>query len=240
MMSRDQLLYLYGISHKAPKLKVPTSIDGNSSIEHLEAAGLTAWYSRVSPDEFGERLAANMENLEWLSAVSVRHQRTVAQISETVTLLPARFGTVFKSEKSLSDHIREQKNRLTQKLARIDDAEEWGVKLFLNAAPPPSEIKASSGRDYLRAKSAMAPAKRRTELDPEVTDFVRELQSIAADSAPTGKVSSSQPNLEWQATFLVRKKDRPKWDKALKKYATRWADHREIQCTGPWPPYSFV
>ena len=21
---------------------------------------------------------------------------------------------------------------------------------------------------------------------------------------------------------------------------TRWADRREIQCTGPWPPYSFV
>ncbi len=239
-MSRDQLLYLYGISAKAPKLKVPTSIDGNSPLEHLEAAGLTAWYSPVSSTEFGDRLTANMENLEWLSAVSVRHQRTVAQISEAVTLLPARFGTVFNSEKSLRDHISEEKDQLTQKLDRIDGAEEWGVKLFLTAAPPPSEIKASSGRDYLRAKSAMTPAKRRTELDPEVADFVRELQAIAADSAPTGKVSSSQPNLEWQATFLVRKKDRPKWDKALKKYATRWADRREIQCTGPWPPYSFV
>jgi hypothetical protein len=240
MMADDRLLYLYGISAKAPKLKVPTSIDGNSPLEHLEAAGLTAWYSRVSPVEFGEHLAANMENLEWLSAVSVRHQRTVAQISEAVTLLPARFGTVFKSEKSVTEHIREQKELLEQKLARIDGAEEWGVKLFLNASPPTSEIKVASGRDYLRAKSAMTQAKRRTELDPEVADFARELQSIAADFAPTGKVSSSQPNLEWQATFLVRRKDRPKWDKVLNRYATRWADRREIQCTGPWPPYSFV
>ena len=239
-MPDKHLLYLYGISAKAPKLKVPTSIDGNSPLEHLEADGLTAWYSRVSPVEFGDRLAANMENLEWLSAVSVRHQRTVAQISEGVTLLPARFGTVFKSEKSLADHIREQKDQLEQRLARIDGAEEWGVKVFLNATPAASEIKAASGRDYLRAKSAATQAKRHTELDPEVTEFARELQSVAADSAPTGTVSSTQPNLEWQATFLVRKKDRPKWDKVLKKYATRWADRREIQCTGPWPPYSFV
>lgn len=239
-MPRDQLLYLYGISAKAPKLKVPTAIDGNSPLEHLEAAGLTAWYSRVSPVEFGERLASNMENLEWLSAVSVRHQRTVAQISEAVTLLPARFGTVFKSEKTLTDHIREQKDQLERKLARIDGAEEWGVKLFLNVETAVSEIKVASGRDYLRAKSAMSQVKRRSELDPEVAEFARELQSIAADSAPTGKVSSSQSNLEWQATFLVRKKDRPKWDRLLKKYATRWADRREIQCTGPWPPYSFV
>src|SRR5690348_1943404 len=215
-MPASQLLYLYGISAKAPKLKIPTSIDGNSLVEHLETAGLTAWYSRVSLTEFGERLASNMENLEWLSSVSVRHQRTVAQISEAVTLLPARFGTLFNSEKSLRDHISEQKGRLTQKLARIDGAEEWGVKLFRTAATPPSEIKASSGRDYLRAKSAMTTPKRRTELDAEVADFVRELQSIAADSAPTCKVRSSQPKLEWQATFLVRKKDRPKRDKALK------------------------
>ena len=239
-MPDKHLLYLYGISAKASKLKVPTSIDGNSPLEHLEAASLTAWYSRVSPLEFGDRLSANMENLEWLSTVSVRHQRTVAQISEGVTLLPARFGTVFKSEKSLADHIREQKDQLEQRLARIDGAEEWGVKVFLNATPAASEIKAASGRDYLRAKSAATQAKRHTELDPEVTEFARELQSVAADSAPTGTVSSTQPNLEWQATFLVRKKDRPKWDKVLKKYATRWADRREIQCTGPWPPYSFV
>ena len=26
----------------------------------------------------------------------------------------------------------------------------------------------------------------------------------------------------------------------LERAATRWADRREIQCTGPWPPYSFV
>jgi len=239
-MPEKHLLYLYGISAKAPTLKVPTSIDGNSPLEHLESGGLTAWYSRVSPVEFGERLPANMENLEWLSAVSVRHQRTVAQISEAVTLLPARFGTVFKSEKSLTEHIREQKPQLEAKLSRIEGAEEWGVKLFLNPTPPASKIEVSSGRDYLRAKSAMVQVKRRAELDPDVADFARELQSVAADSAPTGKVSSSQPNLEWQATFLVRKKDHPKWDKILKKYASRWADRREIQCTGPWPPYSFV
>lgn len=239
-MPANQLLYLYGISAKTLKLKVSTSIDGVSPVEQLQAVGLNAWYSRVSHIEFGQRLAANMENLEWLSMVSVRHQRTVAQISEAVTLLPVRFGTVFKDEKSLAEHVREQKLELEQKLARIEGAEEWGVKLFVSPKPAASKIEVASGREYLRAKSAISQFKRRAELDPEVVDFARELQSIAADSAPAGKVSSGQDNLEWQATFLVRKKDRPKWDKALKKYATRWADRREIQCTGPWPPYSFV
>jgi len=235
----DRLLYLYGISAKNPKVKLTTSIHTGATVECLVDAGLTAWFSRVPESEFGKKLAANMENLEWLAAASVGHQRTVSQISEAVTLLPARFGTVFNSEESLLRHMRTEKNGLSDTLARIEGTEEWGVKLFLNPSPPASPIEAVSGRDYLRAK-AMVQVKKRTELDPDVQEFARELQAIAADSAPAGKVSSGQSNLEWQASFLVRKKDRPQWDKMLKRYATRWADRREIQCTGPWPPYSFV
>ena len=237
--SNDRLLYLYGISATNPNVKVTASIHGSAAVECLENSGLTAWFSRVPDTEFGEKLAANMENLEWLSGASVRHQRAVSQISDVVTVLPARFGTVFKSEESLLQHVREQKGKLSATLARIEGTEEWGIKLFLNPSPPASPIEATSGHDYLRAK-AMVQVKKRTELDPDVAEFARELQAIAADSAPAGKVSSGQSNLEWQASFLVRKKDRPKWDNMLKRYATRWADRREIQCTGPWPPYSFV
>lgn len=234
-----RLLYLYGISARNPKVTINGSIHGTAAVERLEDSGLTAWLSRVPETEFGAKLAANMEDLKWLASASVRHQRTVSRICEAVTLLPARFGTVFKSEDSLLQHMHEQKDKLLETLARIEGTEEWGVKLFLNPSPPASPIEAVSGRDYLRAK-AMVQVKKRTALDPDVVEFARELQAIAADSAPAGKVSSGQSNLEWQASFLVRKKDRPKWDNMLKRYATRWADRREIQCTGPWPPYSFV
>lgn len=234
------MLYLYGVSSKDPKLKPTGSIDGAASVETLADSDLVAWYSRVSSDEFGAKLASNMENLEWLSGASVRHQRVVSQIAEAVTLLPTRFGTVFRTEKSLTEHLRAEKDKLAATLKRIEGTEEWGVKLFLNPDPPASPIDVSSGRDYLRAKAAMVQVKKSKQLDPDVVEFVRELQAIAADSAPAGKVSSGQPNLEWQASFLIRKKDRPKWDQMLKRYATRWADRREIQCTGPWPPYSFV
>lgn len=234
------VLYLYGISAKAPKAKITGSVDGTSKVEHFDESGLTAWFSRVPAGEFGEQLASNMENLEWLAGASVRHQRVVSQIAEAATLLPARFGTVFSSEQSLAEHVRAEKEKLSKTLARIEGAEEWGVKLFLNPSPPASPIEASSGRDYLRAKSSMIQVKKRSQLDPDVVEFARELQAIAAESAPAGKVSSGQNSLEWQASFLVRKKDRPKWDRVLKRYATRWADRREIQCTGPWPPYSFV
>src|SRR5690242_7660562 len=206
----DRLLYLYGISAKAPAIQQADSIDGTSAVEHVEDAGLVAWFSRVSPAEFGESLATNMENLEWLSSASVRHQRTVSRISNSVTLLPARFATVFESDQSLREHMRAERAALAAGLRRIEGTEEWGVKLFLSPSPPASPIGVSSGRDYLRAKSAMVQAKKQSQLDPDVVEFARELQSVSVDSAPPGKVSSGQNNLEWQASFLVRKKDRPK------------------------------
>lgn len=43
--------------------------------------------------------------------------------------------------------------------ARIDGAEQWGVKVFLTAAPA-AEIKVASGRDYLRAGAPLSRAVR--------------------------------------------------------------------------------
>ena len=241
----EGMLYLYGMSATASKVKIAGSIDGAAPVQTIEQSGLQAWFSRVSTEEFGEKLAANMENLEWLAGASVRHQRVVSQISASITLLPARFGTVFSSEPSLLRHMKQQRTSLLTTLKRIDGAEEWGVKLFLREVPAAlaeTQDAASlpSGRDYLLAKAATIQSFKRNQIDPEVAEFARELQAVAADSAPAGKVSSGQNQLEWQASFLLRKKDRPQWDRVLKKYATRWADRREIQCTGPWPPYSFV
>src|SRR5207253_11033189 len=52
--------------------------------------------------------------------------------------------------------------------------------------------------------------------------------------------SGGLKGLQWQATFLVPRSRRKQWDATLKKFAARWDQSRRIECTGPWPPYSFV
>lgn len=235
----QELVYLYGLSGKAPKQKTAGLIGGVSPVDSVSESGIVGWFSRVSVDEFGEGLAARMEDLEWLAGASVRHQRVVAQIAEGVTLIPARFGTVFINEESLRKHLREGAAEFKKTLARLEGTEEWGVKVFSRAQPAPA-VQAASGGDYLRAKAKLMKPARMKELDTEVKEFARALQAVAAESAPAGKVSSGQAGLEWQAAFLLRKRDRPAWDNVLRKYAARWGERREIQCTGPWPPYSFV
>jgi Gas vesicle synthesis protein GvpL/GvpF len=233
------VFYLYGITPAGPEFQVTApGVDGVAAVEAVEVTDLAAWYSRVDAREFGEELAQRMENLEWLADMSVRHQRVVALVAAQSAIVPARFGTIFLTLQNLKKDVAGRVAEAKATLDRIADAEEWGVKV-LRRAPPVAMVTANSGAEYLRKKAALQTARQKTVSD-EVNCFADELSKIAKASAPIGRLSSSQRDLEWQAAFLVAKSRKHDWDAILRRYASEWAESREIECSGPWPPYSFV
>jgi hypothetical protein len=247
-----RVLYLYGIGKSRPSKKPRApGVDGAAAVEALACSGLTCWLSRVDAHEFGEQLEQNIENLDWLAEASVRHQRVVAELSSNETILPARFGTVFVTEKTLAADVARRKRELEPALKRLAGADEWGVKVFV-VAEPVASVAAESGRDYLQQKAAMLKPAPSPQASKEVQELAEALSKVAVDAVPGGKVSGGQRDLEWQASFLVRRADRKKWDDVLAKFARRWGSEersekgsekvheRRIETTGPWPPYSFV
>ena len=100
--------------------------------------------------------------------------------------------------------------------------------------------KAASGADYLKRKAELLQPRTAGKLDDEVTEFIAALTKLAVAASPGGKASAGQPGLVWHGSFLIRRSDRKKLEAALKKYAGSWKDARRIDCSGPWPPYSFV
>jgi hypothetical protein len=240
----DEALYLYGVSPMMPitakpKITVP-GIDGEHRVESIVSSGMLCWITRVNAQEFAAELNRKMEELEWLAESSVRHQRVVSAICAKTTLLPTRFGTVFLSENSLAADIAARKKTMTAAFKRVADSDEWGVKVFLTASPQAAVIDAKSGRDYLEKKSRAIAASGNAAPDAEIAKFFAELTKVASDTALTGKVSGGQQGLQWQASFLLPRSRRKRWDAVLKKYAERWAGRRKIESSGPWPPYSFV
>ncbi len=238
------VLYLYAISrlpeNAAPKISAE-GIDGTASIEARGCDAFLCWISRVGKVEFADELPDHMQDLEWLATAGLRHQRAVAEISSRVPALPARFGTVFLTEDSLAQHIKERKKALQQAFERVADADEWGIKIF--AAPKRltrSSTKPASGADYLKWKAELLQPRTASKLDDEVKEFIATLTKLAAAASPGGKASSGQPGLVWHGSFLIRRSDQKKLQSALKKYAGNWKDVRRIDCSGPWPPYSFV
>jgi FAD/FMN-containing dehydrogenase len=212
-------------------------VDSMSKVVGMPASGLTCWVSEVDARDFGQKLQENLDNLEWVAAAGVQHQRVVAEINSKCGILPARFATVFSSRRTMEADVASKKKHLLARFEAIRDADEWGVKVFRRASAAPI-VSAASGSDYLKKK---AEALRRTSgPDEEVLAFAEELAGIAKENASAGRVSSAQRDLQWQGTFLLPRSQKKKWEQAMKKYASRWGEAREIECTGPWPPYSFV
>ena len=244
LKSRDsnRVLYLYGITWEGQgTLSGITGVDAAASVEAVPCAGLVCWTSRVDKTEFAENLARNMENLEWLAEVSVRHQQVVAALAKSRDILPARFGTVFRSPASLGADVEKNKELLVRDLKRISGCEEWGVKVFGLRAQPQAAAGARSGRDYLQAKAAVLRPEASPDADAEVQRLLRAVEGVAVETAPgTGAVSRGQRGLRWQGSLLVKRSQCGKLQQLMARFSQDWEGERRIELSGPWPPYSFV
>lgn len=238
------VLYLYGISESLPaRSAAVVGVDRKSAVEFIPCEGVVCWISRVSADEFEKDLNKNMENLDWLASASVAHQGAISAIRTQAEVLPARFGTVFRNLPSLRKHVRAGLREFQKDFDRLKDADEWGVKVFALPAPAAKSVSRlpASGRAYLKAKAALVPRQdSRPQTDRELEAFQKELARVASETAAVGKVSSGQRGLTFQRSLLVKRANRRRMESVLRKFSERWADTRKIECTGPWPPYSFV
>jgi hypothetical protein len=246
----DLALYVYGITQPGaiPEGIEQEGIDGVAGVEAQVCAGLVCWISRVSRAGFAETLPGNMENLDWLATAGVRHQKVVSELAGQATVLPARFGTVFLSEASLAADVLRRKPALLEAFQRLAGADEWGIKVFAlpqSATDAATRPRPKSGSDYLRQKAQaleqeIARRGQPRNLPEEVKHFRSELERIALDSTEGGKVSSGQPHLEWQASILLSRGKISALEALIGRYSRQWQGARRIECTGPWPAYSFV
>ncbi len=241
-MKDQRVLYFYGVTAKVGRTPPEIAgVDGVSRLESLLCSGMLCWISRVSKLAFAEDLQHNMENLDWLANATVHHQRVVSAIAGLTDILPARFGTVFLDEESLARHIGSRKQILKADLQHIKNSDEWGVKVFrLQQNTTVSSAPSGSGKDYLKAKAALLQRRPPKTSDAEIERFASALKRIAVRTADVGKVSGGQRGLQWQTSVLLKRSDRGKFEALLKKFSEEWSNRRQIEATGPWPPYSFV
>jgi hypothetical protein len=247
-----RVIYLYGLTQapgpSAERFRELEGVDGAAPVEALACGDLVCWISRVPRTDFAENLSKNMQDLDWLATATVRHQRAVSVIAQTTDILPARFGIEFLNDKSLRAHIDSRKAALQDDFKRIRGKEEWGVRVFALPVARPSIKKLTkkrirTGKEYLEAKSALsrrAVNGRTANDDPEVLGFARALQSISDDVAEGGKFAGARRDLQFHKTLLLKRSDRSKLERLVRSYSKKWKDLRRIECTGPWPPFSFV
>ena len=237
----ETVFYLYGVSQAPVSKRKMAGVHGSAAIETVDCDGLVSWVSRVSGAEFGEGLSKNMENLDWLAVATTQHQRVVAAIAESNEILPARFGTVFLTQSSLRQHVQSRREVLESDFKRIRGGEEWGIKVFV-LPPKASERRqpVRSGKEYLQAKSTLLEVRKPKRRDEEIARLAKELEGLSVAIAEGGKISSGRRDLQYQVSVLVKRSDRRKLENLLRKFSREWQGSKQIEATGPWPPYSFV
>ena len=112
-----------------PKLG-SVGIDGLHAVQPLACGDFLCWVCEVDQASFADAVERNMENLEWLALHGVRHQQVVGEVAEQMTIVPARFGTVFSGEPALLKDVLGRKAALKKVFARVAGGDEWGVKVF--------------------------------------------------------------------------------------------------------------
>ena len=234
--ARPTALYVYGV--------VPAGTD--LDLHLVEEGGLAAICGEVPLAEFGEEpLRRNLEDRAWLERTAQEHERVLDRALRAGTVIPFRIATLYESEESLREFLRDGHEDLAQLLERLAGKVELGVKAYLDTARQ-GAVEDESGADYLRRRQAEEVTAR--EADAFAIECARashaRLSAAALDATANrpqpAELSGRTDRMLLNGAYLV-----PRGETRLgsvvsdleRLYAERGVT---FEITGPWPPYNFV
>lgn len=259
-----QGLYLFclaRLSRLPSPLPEGTGLDGQSPLEVAGYQDLAAVLSPVSLEDFcGTGAEERMRDLTWIGPRVIRHQEVVAGVMRHSPVLPARFGTIFSSPASLTEVLRRCHHTIAGFLDCITDTEEWAVKGMLDRSGAKEKMFSLKLAEEADRLDALSPGKRyfqeqrlRAGCDQDLQHWLKDvarelwagLRDYAADVRErrvlSREGSGRDQDMVWNWAFLVPVAVMPAFLARVRKAGAQCA-HRglTLECTGPWPPYSFT
>ncbi|AYL38785.1 GvpL/GvpF family gas vesicle protein [Streptomyces fungicidicus] len=212
---------------------------------------LVAVVSHVPEGEFGEEpLRANLEDLDWLTAVARAHQGVIDALTTVTTPLPLRLGTVFRDDSGVRTMIEAREESFTRTLDRLEGRVEWGVKVYVESerepeTPAEPAAKPASGRDYLRRRRMAT--KSQDDLWQRAETFATQLHESLSGSAEDSRLHAPQnPALSGaagrnvlNAAYLVPRAGSEEFVEKVETTKDGIPGIR-VELTGPWAAYSFA
>jgi hypothetical protein len=259
-MIKEQLVYLYCVADKEPKLEQTGALgDGPYCLCHN---GLYAVAGKVEGQEFGEEgLKRNMADFEWVKTKASTHEKTIEQIMTDTDVIPFKFGTLFSTDDSLKAMLKQYGEEFKAILRKLTNKQEWGLKIYCNVeklkascinnekkvVKVEDEIKTSSvGKAYLLEKKKDELIKETlnekiNECGQESFELLKELSFEACINKLLPKeVTDREYDMVLNSAFLVDKGEAGNFQNTVEMLKVHYGDRGLIiDCTGPWPPYNF-
>jgi hypothetical protein len=193
-------LYVYGIINQENVDIEVTGVDGADdirSVSHRPFSAVVSPIDTLEPEETDENSKA--------------HDRVLQALLDDRTVIPMRFGMVFKDERTLKGVMREARPVFTRTMREIKGAVELGLKLI-------EKEEANVDREAVRA------------------DVEARLDGRARSTVENELFSD---RLVLNRSYLVDGSRREEFSETINGIESEYEDLL-VQYTGPWAPYNFV
>ncbi len=239
--------YLYGIIESAKRIGFgPIGVPGGDPLVYtVHQRDLGACVSNHPADI---TIKADAEHC-------LAHERVLETIMQRFTILPFEFGTVAPTEADVVKLLSRYRNRIKLTLRRLHGRVEVGVKAFWKSFEMAAQevVKEHASIAHYRREIAAKPPEGTyqdririgqmvaTALDEkrkrEASGLVRALKQVAVDVSQGATLGDT---MVFNAAFLIRKADFPKFERALQTLGKRQNGRLDFKYAGPLPPCSFT
>ncbi|MFD4651714.1 GvpL/GvpF family gas vesicle protein [Streptomyces sp. NPDC058441] len=254
----DLVTYVYAVARNADRLEeLITALNGVADAPVRLVPGshdntLVLVASHVPAQDFQEdALKQRLEDLDWLEAVARAHHAVIEAVATHTTVLPLRLATVYLDDTRARDVLGGEQAVFTDRLARLAEHVEWGVKIYVEpssapaAAEPRRGADLSPGRAYLRSRRQQQSVRDNVyQAARQAADVVagvgrrhaverarhRVQQGVLADTAAENVVNDA---------YLVPLAQCEEFRAGVERAADGLQGVR-VEVTGPWAPYSFA
>jgi len=238
-------------------------IDPAHLVYALPHQAIHAIVSRVSLQEFGkEELKANLNDIKWVEAKVLAHQRVLEAMLTSHTLVPMRFCTIYTSEDRVQEMLAQHYDDFVEALARLEGKQEWGVKVYCDGETLAQRVEEvsdrikelktemeqkSSGMAYfLKKKMDEMIAEEMERISDEYAQRSHDRLSGHAEEAVINPLQSKELTGRKEAmvlngAYLVAEEQLAALRAELERLEEEYSDLGfSYEMTGPWPPYNFV
>jgi len=197
-------LYTYGVIEQDSVDIDRTGVNGSGPITTVDYRSLSAVVSEIDemdPEQTDDNATAHDEVL-----------RELLQSDSGRTVVPMRFGMVFKNANTLKNVLRNGRVAFRRSLNDLDGMVELGVKLV---------TKGDADVDR-----------------PAVVENVATRLREVADTEAGNDLYSDR--LVFNRAYLVDRAEQPAFDDAVGEIRDEYGEALHVQYNGPWAPYNFV
>jgi hypothetical protein len=254
-----QVLYVYAVGRAGHPLPDGVeAVDGSERIDCFQDGDLCVFHTKVDAEEFSqEGIDRRAGDIEWLGAIGYRHQSVMAALMRGGTVVPLRAFTLFRSESSLHEWLRNEREQLGKVLDRLEGKQEWTLRIELDAQKwsdalvgrveslraIAQEIEgAGAGKAFLLRKK-LEEARKQASREAE-QQLVAEVEAEVLGRLACESVAESRERREGafpQINVLIDRDEESRLQELRDELAQRY-EHEGVTLalTGPWPPYTFA